>query len=187
MGGRRYLAGSTTALVEGTTVWLRGNPYGTGFVLAAGAFGLADGIPTIGGDAIAQPGCSWDGTTLTCPPVGGVETLRQPRQLAARLVLRLQRGRLRWTGYAGSGHSGGGGYGSVNSRFADGYYGANSNPFPSSNLLPVRVIRGPMAQILPPCEQLPQETREAEDFADALAITGILSAPLFGPIGRVSA
>lgn len=40
--------------------------YGAAFVLAGGAFGLANGIPTVGGDAMAQPGCTWDGTTLTC-------------------------------------------------------------------------------------------------------------------------
>ena len=44
--------------------------YGAAFVLAGGAFGLANGIPTVGGDAMAQPGCTWDGTTLTCPGPG---------------------------------------------------------------------------------------------------------------------
>ena len=80
-----------------------------------------------------------------------------------------------------------GGYGSVNSGFADGYYGANSNPFPSSNLLPpARVIRGPMEEFLSPCEQLRRDMVGAEDFADACAIFGLLSAP-FGPQGVAAA
>ncbi len=45
--------------------------YGAAFVLACGAFGLSNGIPTVGGDAMAQPGCTWDGETLTCPRLGG--------------------------------------------------------------------------------------------------------------------
>ena len=31
----------------------------------------ADLAPTVGGDALAQPGCTWDGTTLSCPRLDG--------------------------------------------------------------------------------------------------------------------
>lgn len=34
--------------------------YGATVALTAGAFGLADNIPTVGGDALAQPGCDWN-------------------------------------------------------------------------------------------------------------------------------
>ena len=43
---------------------------GATFAVTAGAFGLADHIPTVGGDALAQPGCHWDGSTLSCPVIG---------------------------------------------------------------------------------------------------------------------
>ena len=45
--------------------------YGATVALTAGAFGLADNIPTVGGDALAQPGCDWNVgiMTLTCPRV----------------------------------------------------------------------------------------------------------------------
>lgn len=163
--------------------------YGTGFVLAAGAFGLADGIPTIGGDAMAQPGCSWDGTTLTCPPVGGVESFcDNPGNWLHGLCYDYSGGGYGGTGYAGSGHGGGGGYGSVNSGFADGYYGANSNPFPSSNLLPpARVIRNPAAPPLrpPTCEELALYKKVSENVADILTVGAIAASP-WGPLGRAA-
>ena len=45
--------------------------YGATVALTAGAFGLADNIPTVGGDALAQPGCDWNVgvMTLTCPRI----------------------------------------------------------------------------------------------------------------------
>lgn len=41
--------------------------YGAAFVLAGGAFGLANGIPTVGGDAMAQPGCGGYDGSVVCP------------------------------------------------------------------------------------------------------------------------
>lgn len=51
----------------------RTTAYCAALALTAGAFGLTDGVPTVGGSASAQPGCSWDfiSTTLTCPAAGG--------------------------------------------------------------------------------------------------------------------
>ena len=48
--------------------------YGATVALTAGAFGLADNIPTVGGDALAQPGCHWDAmsTTLSCTVMDSV-------------------------------------------------------------------------------------------------------------------
>ena len=41
--------------------------YGAAFVLAGGAFGLANGIPTVGGHAMAQPGCTGHDGSVVCP------------------------------------------------------------------------------------------------------------------------
>lgn len=41
--------------------------YGAAFVLVGGAFGLANGIPTVGGDAMAQPGCGGHDGSVVCP------------------------------------------------------------------------------------------------------------------------
>ena len=52
----------------------RTTAYCAALALTAGAFGLTDGVPTVGGSASAQPGCYWDGgtTTLTCPSISSL-------------------------------------------------------------------------------------------------------------------
>ena len=55
----------------------RTTAYCAALALTAGAFGLTDGVPTVGGSASAQPGCYWDSisTTLGCPSIGSVPEL----------------------------------------------------------------------------------------------------------------
>lgn len=57
------LAGLTLLL----TVSPRQRTTAVAAVIVGGAIALSDAAPTVGGDAYAQGGCSWDGTTLTCP------------------------------------------------------------------------------------------------------------------------
>lgn len=110
--------------------------YGAAFVLACGAFGLSNGIPTVGGDAMAQPGCTWDGETLTCPRLGGGvdDFCDNPSNGLHGLC----------NDYSGGG-GGGGGY--PPSYYYDGYYdGGYGGAFPSTNLIPPkRVITPPPA------------------------------------------